>query len=68
MDKIRKSPGPRSAYGEKTKSMKVPISRIDSIKLFLTLVPADVDNPLEYLKEKTREVESLLEALKKQVK
>ncbi len=54
--------------GVETTTMRVPKGRVEFIKNCLTLIPADVDDPLEYLKEKTLEVESLLEVLKKQVK
>lgn len=60
----------KHTYGDgvETTTMRVPKGRVEFVKNCLTLIPADVDNPLEYLKEKTLEVENLLNDLKKQVR
>lgn len=54
--------------GVDTTTMRVPKGREDFVRICLTLIPVDVDNPLEYLQNKIKETEDLLDLLKKQVK
>jgi hypothetical protein len=66
----KKKLGRKFAYGDgvETTSMRVPKGRVDFVRRCLALIPADVDDPLEYLNKKTLEIENLLKELEKQIR
>lgn len=47
-----------------TKTIRVPANRVEEVKFYLSITPAGVDNPLEYLKRKAEEVEKILDIIK----